>query len=44
MNELATSTILDQPTRKKKAYAMKNDWPQKHNFTELLVDDISGAL
>jgi hypothetical protein len=36
----ATSTILDQPTSKKRACTVKKDWPQKY-FIQLVVDDDS---
>jgi hypothetical protein len=36
----AMSTILDQPTSKKRACTMIKDWPQKY-FIELVVDDDS---
>jgi hypothetical protein len=38
----ATSTILDQPASKKRAYTViKKDWPQKYHFIELVVNDDS---
>jgi hypothetical protein len=37
----ATSTIVDQPTSKKKACTVIKDWPQKYHFKELVVDDDS---
>jgi hypothetical protein len=37
----ATSTILDQPTSKKRACTVIKDWPQKNHFIQLVVDDDS---